>query len=140
MRNIGRQFHFLRRNHKNMIPGNHIYLDTETSYTTLPSGDVEHTLKLGVAIYVCYDKNLKVKTRRVKHFTDTATIWGFIKSHTRQKAKLVVFAHNIFFDLWVSQIYLNAFKDGWKSKIPYSKGLVYIDTLRKGRPLCGGVD
>jgi len=116
-----------------MIPGNHIYLDTETTFTTLPDGNVEHTLKLGVAIYVCYDKNLKVKTRRVKHFTDTATIWRFIKSHTRQKAKLVVFAHNIFFDLWVSQIYLNAFKDGWKSKIPYSKGLVYIDTLRKDK-------
>ena len=116
-----------------MVPGNQIYLDTETNFIINKNGDTEHVLKLGVAIFVCYDKNLKRKNRTVKHFTKTVEIWNFIKRHSRDKTKLVVFAHNIFFDLWISQIYPQAFKEGWRSRIPYSKGMVYLDSIRKGK-------
>jgi len=133
MKSKNNSFHFLQKNHKNMIPGNQIYLDTETTFVINKNGDTEHELKLGVAIFVCYDKKLRRKNRTVKHFTSTEQIWNFIKRHSRDKTKLVVFAHNIFFDLWISQIYPQAFAEGWRSKIPYSKGMVYLDSIRKGK-------
>jgi len=126
-------FHTLRKNARTAIPYGHIYFDTETNFHVNQEGNTEHTLKLGVAIYVRYNKDLKIISRKVFRFKNTWQFWEFVMKRIGQTQRIVIFAHNIFFDLWVTQFYLQAFKAGWTSKIPYTKGLMYIDRIKKGK-------
>jgi hypothetical protein len=126
-------FHTLRENTRTSIPYGQIYFDTETNFYENISGDTEHTLKLGVAIYVRYDKDLMVRNRVVKRFTEPSEFWDFVQAKIKSTRRVVIFAHNIFFDLWITQFYKQAFKDGWISRIPFTKGIMYIDKVKKDK-------
>lgn len=126
-------FHILSRNHGSAIPRHQIYFDTETRFKVNDKGETEHTLKLGCAIYKRLDEDLRIRTRKVGYFRTPDEFYNMVMKYVRPKTKVVMFAHNIFFDLWISKFYLKAFHNGWTSRVPYSKGMVYIDQLKKGK-------
>jgi len=90
-------FHVLRKNARTAIPYGQIYFDTETNFHVNKNGDTEHTLKLGVAIYVRYTKDLEIRHRKVFRFKNTYQFWEFVMKRIGQTQRIVIFAHNIFY-------------------------------------------
>ncbi len=125
--------HAIKGNRSVRLPKKCIFFDTETNIKTLENGDQEHTLKLGVAIYRNFNPVLKRRKREVFRFTTGEAFYEFVVSKLGRQDTLYLYAHNIFFDLWISQFYYYAFLNGWTSKIPYHKGLTYIDELKKAK-------
>jgi hypothetical protein len=125
------KYHILSPNKSNTTPVHCIFFDTETNYKVNSEGQIEHTLKLGCAIYKRFEPDLSIRSRRVCYFTTTREFYEFVMSYAKGSKKLYLFAHNVFFDLWITKFYLNAFKNGWQSLIPFYKGMTYIDRLKK---------
>lgn len=125
------KFHVLSKNKATAVPYRQLYFDTETTYHKNSDGDTEHKLKLGCAIYKVFNPDLTVRVRKVHYFNRSIDFFNLVMGYSKGKQKLVLYAHNIFFDLWITKFYLNAFKHGWKSQVPFSQGLTYIDKLTK---------
>ena len=127
------KFHILNKTARTAIPYGHIYFDTETKYHKVDNGDTEHVLRLGTAIYKLYDKELNTRARMRFEYREGKKFYDFVMSKIKNTRRIVIFAHNIFFDLWITQFYYHAFNDGWVSRIPYSKGLIFMDRLKKDK-------
>jgi hypothetical protein len=91
-----------------------VFFDTET-YRKKCEYDIEiQTLKLGVACYCRMDT--KNYFQRWITFTIDKEFYEFIESCVRKNTTLYVFAHNISFDLPISNIIRNLLDNGWTEK------------------------
>jgi len=64
---------------------------------------------------------------------DTGRLWNYAVSLTSAKTPLLIFGHNIYFDLQSSDFFYYLTLWGWTLDFVYDKGLVYILIIRKGR-------
>ncbi|MCI0563052.1 MAG: hypothetical protein MN733_31630, partial [Nitrososphaera sp.] len=95
-------------NHKVTFPRRIILVDTESR---LGKENLEryseHTLKLGVAIFVCLDKDADVKRREVFPFHTADEFWDWVLDHTSKNATTYLYGHNLKYDA----INLNAMEE-----------------------------
>ena len=94
------RYHILRHNKKARVPNNFLFFDTE-AYEVQISEDLKlQKFRLAVACYYRRDNNeevwLKTKSKRL--------LANFFNHYCRKKATLYVFAHNLFYDIKLSQV------------------------------------
>jgi len=130
--------HKWSKNCKTTIPNKTIFFDTETWNYKESNDKIIMTLRLGYAIFrTFYTKDDgtpaidMVDKRQVHYFESGEDFYNFVISCIHSKERLCLYAHNLDFDLTVSQFYYNAFSHGWRSRVPYTKGGVFIDSLVK---------
>lgn len=103
--------HYIRKNDTSRIPRRHIIFDTETRYTK--EGRTETQVwRCGVASFCEYtDKNKwRIQTRE---FASPNDLVAAISAFTRPKKRTVLWAHNLSFDLRISQALKLLVRDGW---------------------------
>lgn len=126
LKNTYRKEGLLSRMKRNTIPKHVLYYDTETYVNTREDGIIDFTFRLGVAIYVVFNKDATVKKREVFRFSSEDEFIDLTIELARGNKALYVFAHNQGFDLRV----LNAFEKyhelGFESKPPIINNLVFI--------------
>jgi len=92
---VNKNFHYLSRNEKTIMPSHIICFDTETEQK-----DNKLTLKLGCAFY-CKLENGKITREQKYFFTTKEQFWNFIKKFCFSNTKVYVFAHNTQFDFMI---------------------------------------
>lgn len=89
----------ISRNHKCLFPRYLVFVDTESN---IAKEDInrysEHSLKLGVAIYVQLDKNANVIKREVFRFYIAYEFWDWVANHTLKQNTLIIYGHNLKYD------------------------------------------
>jgi len=87
------------RNHKVMFSRYLVCVDTESN---IAKEDInkysEHSLKMGVAIYVTLDKQANVIKREVFKFYTEGEFWNWIVDHTLKSKTLIIYGHNLKYD------------------------------------------
>lgn len=73
-------------------------VDTETTQHEVSPGVMEHTLRLGCAIYYRRLRGGKWSKGEYLDFRTPGEFWDWVVSHTRRKARLYLYAHNLMFD------------------------------------------
>ncbi len=86
-------------NHKVFFPRKLIFVDTESN---VKKEDIEryseHTLKLGVSIFVELDKDAKVIKREVFKFHIADEFWNWMIEHTCKNDTIYIYGHNLKYD------------------------------------------
>ena len=106
--------HWIRRNESNRIPRRHISLDTEAVQVE-EGGRRVQTFRCAVA---CLDsqhsRGEKWRPPEWGRFTDPWALWQWVDGCTRTHARTVVVAHNLAYDLRISQAFIWLPKLGWE--------------------------
>lgn len=113
---------YIRPNIKTSQPRNLIFFDTESYISRSQDGTEVHTFRLGVACYVRLDS---AKEEWLK-FKDPYKFYEFVVKHTRAKTTTWVFAHNIYFDLKLTNLLDYLGRNGWQMTF------IYVPTSRPG--------
>jgi hypothetical protein len=113
-------------------PSNVIYLDTETK-TLEENGIIKHRMKMAWTCFVRYRPREQDNTEKWLYWENPISMQEYFESLTRKKTCLYILAHNVFFDLQVSDFFYYFTKEGWKLDFFYDKGLVYILSIHKGK-------
>lgn len=110
---ISVQPHYIRANESSRIPRRWVYLDTE-AHDDLHGGTRTQTWRLGVT---CYDHNEPGDTgwreSDWRTHTDPAAMWHYIDGRTKARARTIVVAHNIGYDLRISHALTELPALGW---------------------------
>jgi hypothetical protein len=94
--------HYIRGNQSNRIPRRWIYLDTE-AHDSLVGKTRTQTWRLGVTNYE-HNDNPAAEWRPSEYRTHhtPADLWAYVDSRTKKRARTIVMAHNIGYDLRIS--------------------------------------
>jgi len=115
------------------MPQNIIYFDTESTLRDQGS-KIYHDLYLLVGKYVRYRSDLiKKETTELFHTASPEEFWTWVESKTKEKWSLYLIAHNVAYDLIVSQGLVILPKRGWKVKTFYEKGRTFHLVVEKGK-------
>lgn len=93
--------HYIRRNDSSRIPRRHVIIDTETRYTKTDRTETQ-TWRCGVASFCEYTDQNKWRIT-TESYEKPGELWNDVTAFTRNKRRTVVWAHNLGFDLRVSQ-------------------------------------
>ena len=117
--------HRIKDNKKCEIPFHYIFFDTETRQKDIGGGDLQHFLKLGVALYWRRRPDQGKDTLKWLKFTKATEFWDFIEASVPFKSRLVIVAHNLEFDMGIV--------DGFKAleKRGYQPNKLIIDNRRQ---------
>lgn len=121
----------IKKNHAISRPVRMLFLDTETKHVDKETSEYH---RMDIA-WSCFKHN---RSDRQKHteewlfWNNTKKLCEYIESKTYDKTSLYIFAHNIFFDLQVSDFFYYFTKWGWQLDFIYDKGLTYILVIRYG--------
>lgn len=125
-------YHVLRKNQVTGVPRNVLYLDTETK--TKQIGEyVAHRMKIAWTCSARYDHKGKQIREKYRYWKSPKDMWIYIFSLARKKTVLYLFAHNVFFDLQVSDFFYLAEKWEWNLEFLWEKGLTYILVITKDK-------
>lgn len=105
--------HYVRHNAVTRLPRSYVYLDTESRRVIEPRREVQ-TFRLAVAAYDTRSHRTGVWRERDWHrATDTAELWEWITSKCKAKARTVLVAHNLAYDLRISNAFTELPALGW---------------------------
>lgn len=112
MRQSGRA-HYVAHNAVTRVPRSYIYLDTEAHRTVIGRQETQ-TFRLAVAAYDTIRKDREGwKDRAWGQFVDVASLWGWVTAHCRRKARTVLVAHNLGYDLRIADAFTHLPALGW---------------------------
>lgn len=115
MRQSGRA-HYVQPNHASRVPRSFVYLDTEAHRTKAGRREVQ-TFRLAVAAYDTIDRHTGKPRPRVScEAFDTAALWDWITARCRAKARTVLVAHNLAYDLRIADAFRELPARGWTFK------------------------
>lgn len=134
--------HYVKHNAITRVPRAYVYLDTEAQRTEHPTREVQ-SFRLGVAAFDARSKDhVGWQPREWCRSTEYATLWEWITSKCRSKARTVLVAHNLSYDLRISHAFTELPRLGWEFVngrlddgqvwVLYKKGdrtLICVDTL-----------
>lgn len=93
--------HRLKPNINNEFPSHFIFYDTETLQHSIGKNEIEHNLRLGVALYWERRSERENDTMVWKDFTSPGEFWDFALQYARDKTRLVIISHNLGFDMGI---------------------------------------
>lgn len=97
-----RRSHWIGLNHQNRIPGRWVAFDTEAKRERTPFGEIQ-TWRLGAAVR--WRTDLATKTPPVPELFHTPReLWDFVVGWCKPKTRTVVWAHNLGYDIRISQL------------------------------------
>ena len=109
-----RRAHWFRENKANRYPRRIVCLDSEAYRNESEKGE-RHSLRLAFATFDRIDKQTREpKTSEDSAFVDSAELWDWIIGKTTQKERLVVFAHNLGYDLRLTEALTILPSQGWE--------------------------
>lgn len=134
--------HYLRAQKSSRWPRRWVFFDTEAYRTDLGPEEVQ-TWRLGVTGTVTWAERTKRWVGPVlKQHMAPKTLWEEITSHARRSERTVVVAHNLAYDLRISQAFDQLARLGWAIDRPTFSGehvsltarradmsLVFVDSL-----------
>lgn len=82
-------------------PRRHVIFDTEAA-TTTRYGQMEQNWRLGVGCYLDRGRNGDADRRRLIDYFDPADLWADVAAFTRPRSRTIVWAHNLAYDLRIS--------------------------------------
>lgn len=98
--------HWVTPNHATRVPRAFVYLDTEAKREVHGRRETQ-TFRLGVAAYDAKRKDAAGWRERLWcRSTDTAELWAWITDRCRRKARTVLVAHNLAYDLRISNAFV----------------------------------
>jgi hypothetical protein len=98
-----RPTHWVKPNETSRIPRRHIILDTETFQSPTERGREQH-FRLAVASFVT-DKADRPRQITTTQYTDPAALWADVDAFTSTRARTVLWAHNLAFDMRTSRAF-----------------------------------
>lgn len=106
--------HYVRHNAVTRLPRAYVYLDTETHRTRETRSEVQ-SFRIGVAAFDARRHDSHDWKERDWHTADApADLWEWIVSRCRAKARTVLVAHNLAFDLRISDAFRILPELGWR--------------------------
>jgi hypothetical protein len=97
---------YLKPNHGTEIPTRHVAFDTETDSTKDPRNGKVQILVMHFVVGCYWELRRGKATEPVwRTFSDPVDFWEWVESYQRPKSPLTVWAHNLGFDLSVSQFW-----------------------------------
>ena len=109
-----RRSHVLKHNIRSENPSQCIFFDTETTDQQLTSDTKQLVLKFGVACFIRKRPNGKWTTGVWYEFTTPDEFWQWVDSQVKPKHKTYLFAHNLVFDMTVTNGFTILPKLQWK--------------------------
>lgn len=110
----GSPTHYLRHNLQNRQPRRHIFLDTEADVTYDPDhSQQEQSWRLGVARYVDADPRRKAPAVTDVDYRGLGPLWRDVSAFTRRGSRTLLWAHNLAYDLRISQGLIALPQLGW---------------------------
>jgi hypothetical protein len=106
--NVG---HYIRKNEAARIPERYIILDAEAHRTRTKNGEVQ-SWALACTSYLSWTKNGTISRQNCR-YEDPITLWQAVSSFTRPKRRTVLYAHNLNYDLRISQALTYLPLNGW---------------------------
>lgn len=111
-------------------PNHLLFFDTETHNHYISDTQKEQHLTLGVARYVYREAGGNIKSRQDCIFRNTDELMTFIESKVHAKKKILIFAHNIAFDIMVTNL-PKWFKENRVTPQPFIRnGMVFVWSVR----------
>jgi len=95
--------HRIKDNKKCELPYHYLFFDTETHQKKIGKGDIQHFLKLGVALYWRRRPDRGKDTLKRLKFTNPEEFWDFVEDCVPSRSRLVITAHNLEFDVGIVQ-------------------------------------
>lgn len=115
MRTSGRA-HYVQHNAVTRVPGSFIYLDTEAHRKVDGRRELQ-TFRLAVAAYDTKNKHKDGWREREWHQSvDVGDLWAWITGRCRAKSRTVLVAHNLAYDLRISDAFTQLPALGWTFK------------------------
>lgn len=128
--------HYIRRNEVTRVPRRHVFLDCEAHRTETVGGEVQ-TFRLAVACHEWQDrKGSKRMGPSWGRFTDARSLWEWVDGCTVKGRRTVVWAHNLAYDLRVSEAFTHLPALGWTlDMVRLDRGSAWAQFRRDGRTL-----
>lgn len=135
-----RKAHLLRENKGCSYPVRMVFFDTETVPVEIGEGRVEHRFRLGWACF--WERRPKrgrdtIEWYRIK---DIREFWDWVVGKAYEKARLYLVAHNLDFDMGVTQGYRALLSRGFSLRNHWEKGLSRFYHWRQGSKSLIGID
>lgn len=106
--------HYVRHNAITRVPRSFVYLDTEAHRVSTGRREVQ-TFRCAVAAFDTINRhNGKPTTRQWCEAEDTSTLWDWITDRCRAKARTVLVAHNLAYDLRIANAFVELPARGWE--------------------------
>jgi DNA polymerase type B, organellar and viral len=121
-------------------PQNVIWFDTESRQTNTNDLTIKHTLRLGHAKSARFAKSATKHTLKELDFYDNDSFWDWVDLQIRVKTTTYITAHNIIFDLAVTNGFTNLADRGYELQSFYTKGITSIFRWKKGSSKLIGID
>ena len=125
--------HILKDSKSTTNPQHVVFFDTETYEQPLNDTESEHKFRLGVACYWRIRSDRDDDQFTWQNASDPADIWAFIFAHTGQRRNLFVVAHNVAFDVKVTQGFDRLRGEGYTLKKMILNGTTNIWKFRKDK-------
>lgn len=106
-----RQAHWVAANETSRIPGRHIILDTEAHSTRTAAGQTQ-TWRCAAAVFMHRTRSGRWLTTTAE-YEDPAALWADVTAFTRPRRRTVLWAHNVGYDIRISQAMLALPGHGW---------------------------
>lgn len=109
---MGRQPHWVRRNETTRIPARHVVIDTEAHRVPVRGGEVQ-TFRLAAGVRM---ERLRSGGWAVAAdvFCDPGALWSWVGAFCRPRARTVVWAHNLSYDVRVGRAMTCLARQGWR--------------------------
>ena len=88
-------------------------------------------MKMAWTCFSGYEKDKGFISDEWQFWSHSKKLWHYISDKAVKGCPLVIVAHNIFFDLQVSDFFYYLTREGWVLDFVYDKGMVYILIIRK---------
>lgn len=137
---IERNWHYVRGNKTTSVPERHVFVDTETTKIKIGDGKWRHDLRLGWACNVIYTKKEGVTKEEWFFFRRSDDFWDWVERQCHDKRKVILWGHNIGFDLSVLGSYRALGERGWKLKLWVQDAQRVILTYRKDKKMLQVLD
>lgn len=123
--------HLLTPNKQTFKPSLHIFFDIETDVGDFEENWREHRFKLGWALFWRRESKDRKDNLEWYEIEDKEGFWEWVEKHARSKTRLVLVAHNIDYDAFVTGAFVILPEYGWSLTRFYSGSGVSIYTWRK---------
>lgn len=109
---VDRVWHYVKGARRARMPRRHIFLDTEAHIDRTSTGHVQRW-RLGVAAFRSAEKNRTVK-QSVGVYDSARQLWRDVESFTRGRNRTVLWAHNLGYDVRISESFDVLPALGWR--------------------------
>lgn len=129
-----RVWHNVPKNETTRLPRRYIFLDSEARIRRVHKGAIQ-TWRLAVASYCTAPKGRDIKSTMVD-YTDPKTLWGDVESFCAKGARTVLWAHNLGYDVRITQMFDMLPALGWRlTAHNIGKSGVWLEWKKDGKTL-----